>query len=417
MAKMAYKKRKKLPVIKDDAEKWLIFYRMMEEGRALNFKHVDEKIRAGIIDIFEGTIVAELKAVHWDAMSVRPGANLALVLYHEGKEIFGQIPVLGVGRYEGREAVRLGLPKALTVNDAFGLTQLHLSPRGKITFTSVVNNFCEGGLVNVGAKGVEIKSLQGGEVRELVAVDKETTVGFELSPEIKVACKGRVLYIQAFGERLIGVEFIDLDSDLETRIGHWVQEQIILRNTRDSRFIQEAMQRRTSRKRAAQARGEEVEIKGPRVREEYKVLYQEGEHYILILCRDKELLERMCKSLKRRYGVLVSKGRYSNVREIAFYYKPDLILVAETLGTVDGFDLVNTVNQHVEEKQAMVVFGDGDSEEKHARAREAGAVDYLDMSTFNPLTFYKKVEEKMAMFAAMGDTAAGSEPDGEPAPT
>jgi len=324
------------------------------------------------------------------------GHQISIVFFFEGKEYYGKMRILGFGRYEKQEALRFEMPDALYINDNFGLTEFHLMPRKDITFTSMFNQFCTGSLVNIGPSGVDFKSKESMPVKELIAVDKETDLGFELSSDLRIVTRGRVLYITKMGGNLVGVRFDDDDPAREKAISEWIHVQSHAKQNADAAFLRERMMG----KRTSGPVPEREDANAFRIDRDYKTLMHEGDPKVLVLSRDENTIQRIAKALKRKYGVLVSKGRYKNVLQISTHFRPQLILISDTLDTISGFDLCQTLNEQNNEPPPMVVVGEtGDEFENRNKAASAGALDYWNIDPFHPLSFFKKVQETLAMFA------------------
>ncbi|CAM2066228.1 hypothetical protein SCOR_12680 [Sulfidibacter corallicola] len=395
------KKKKKHPSIADRQEIQIILGKLMHKAQAITLKVGGEKVRCLILDELEDSFILRLDAEIREKHGLQPRTLIHLTFYYEGKEYYGSVAMLGFGRYENKEAIRLAFPQSISINDEFGLTQLHLTPRKELTFTSTLNKLCDGQVVNIGLKGIDLKSAESEPIRELLAVNLPTSFGFELNPDLRIHCTGNVLYIQSFGEQLVGIEFEGLDKDTQKMLADWIHEESLKQRNQDLHFLRERKQRREKQAAGSMEGEEEAEEieQGPRLEADYaNTVLSEGDSYILLLSRDKELLTRMGKSLKRKYGVLISKGRFSNVQKIVEYYQPTLILIDENLATVSGYDVCNTINKHIEDEQQCVLMGEVDEGgDKRERALEVGAMEYLVNSPFRPLSFFKTVDELVTL--------------------
>lgn len=395
-------KKKKHPQIADRQEIQIILGKLMKKAQGINLKLTSGKVRCAILDEIDEGLILRMDAEIREQNGLQVRMPVAMNFYYEGKEYYGGSKVLGYGKYEGKEALRLAYPESFNINDDFGLTQLHLTPRLAVTFTSTLNKLCDGQIVNIGVNGVDLKNTENEPTKELLALNRDTNVGFEITPELRIHCPGNILYIQTFGEELVGVEFIGLDKDTTKKLGDWITEESLKRRNQDLHFLRERRNRKDKGKKPAQQEGDGEENEGARLRleDDYgNTVYSEGDAYILILSRDKDLIGRMGKSLKRKYGVLISKGRFSNVQKIIEHYQPILILLDANLGSLNGFDVCNTMQTHLEEKQAVVMMGGGGEELNLCRARaiQGGALDYMVNDPFRPLSFFKSVEEFVAL--------------------
>ncbi|CAM2006592.1 response regulator [Acanthopleuribacter pedis] len=394
-------KKKKHPQVADRQEIQIILGKLMKKAQGINLKLSGEKVRCSILDELDEGLILRMDAEVREQHGLQPRMPIAMNFYYEGKEYYGGSKVLGYGKYEGKEALRLAYPESFNINDDFGLTQLHLTPRIPVTFTSTLNKLCDGQIVNIGVNGIDLKNGENEPTKELLALNIDTNVGFEISPELRIHCPGNLLYIQTFGEGLVGIEFIGLDKETSKKLGDWITEESLKRRNQDLHFLRERRNRKDKPKPNAgnsQAEGEgEAKL---RLEDDYgNTVYSDGEAYILILSRDKDLIGRMGKSLKRKYGVLISKGRFSNAQKIIEHYQPVLILIDANLGALSGFDVCNTMQSHLEEKQAVVIMGAGGEELNlfRARAIQGGAFDYIVNDPFRPLSFFKTVEEFVAL--------------------
>lgn len=395
-------KKKKQPQIVDPQEIQIILGKLMSKAQGINLKLGGDKVRCSILDELDEGLILRMDAEIREKYSLQPRMPIALSFYYEGKEYYSGSKVLGYGKYEGKEALRLAYPESFTVNDDFGLTQLHLTPRLPVIFTSTLNKLCDGQIVNIGVNGIDLRNSDPEPTRELLALNIDTNIGFEISPELRIHCPGNILYIQSFGEELVGVEFVGLDKNTTKQLGDWITEESLKRRNQDLHFLRERRNRKDQPK--TNSNGGDGDESGdglPRLRleDDYRnTVFSEGDTYILILSRDKDLIGRMGKSLKRKYGVLVSKGRFSNVQKIIEHYQPMLILLDAELGSLSGFDVCNTMHTHLEERQAVIMMGGGEErDQSRARAIEAGALDYMVNDPFRPLSFFKSVEEFVAL--------------------
>jgi len=388
---MAFKKRKKHLLIADPGELRVIFLRMGEGARALELKYGNEILRKLIIEVEEKDLILEFPVDDRERLSLRQGQSLQVSFFYESKLYYGALPVKGAGKLSGKDALRVGIPAGLQIKDDFGLTQLHLNPRLDVTFTSQFNDFCDGGLVNIGPEGVDIKSDQGW-VGELVRIDMETDLGFELEPGFRIASRGRVLYVNNVGEKLMGVQFLDMDRPTSNRISEWISQQSVARKTADKAYL--ADRQAGIKRRPSEIPTEKGINKAPQLMYDYKTVFHEGKPWVLLLCKDESLIQRIGKTLKRKYGVLVSKGRYINVQKILDFYKPAMTLIHESLDSVSGFDLARTIATENQESVPIVILGNAqDAAEKRNRAVADKAMDYRVIDPYHPLSFFKAVQD------------------------
>ncbi|MDJ0838718.1 MAG: PilZ domain-containing protein [Acidobacteriota bacterium] len=389
---MVFKKKKKHPQVADPQEVRVIFSRLIDNARSLEFKLGSNGLRARLMDDDEESIFVEFSGEDREKYEIRAGQSVGMSFYYEGKEYYGSLTVMGAGKLEGKEALRFVYPLGLNINDDFGLTELNLAPRPELLYTSMFNDFCEGRLVNIGPVGADITSEMTGKIGQYLMVDKETTLGFELEPGFKISAAGRVLYINNVGEELIGVKFTNLDAETEKRLAEWIAEKQAFKKNGDRAFLKD----RGVGKKPVKRQVERAGNKAPILAYDYKTVLHQGEPWILVLARDEEILQRIGKVLQRKYGVLISKGRYTNVQKIIDYYRPCLILVYETLDTISGFDLAKTISSENDGAIPLAMLGnEEDVEAKRERARSFKAVNYLPVEPFHPLGFFKKIEEMM----------------------
>jgi len=398
-----FKKSSKRPQIAEREALEVMFHRLAAHAQSL-YLHFKDKTRCPVLGLEGASLFVAMTAAERERQGVRLKQNVKISLYYEGKECYGGARVLGAGRFDEREALRLSLPGAMTLNDDFCLTYFHLMPRKEVVFTSTMNQLCTGALVNIGIKGVDIKSKESQPIKELLAIDRETQLGFELEKGLHFAVKGRVLYVQNLEEQLIGIEFLDADRDLEAKLNQWIAEQTQVKQDKDRRFLE--ARKKGGGRRAAEAAsastGDEAVAEGaaevgsgePSVRDDFQPVLREGNPKVLVLSKDEALIERLGKCLMRKYGVLRSKGRFANVKELIAHYRPGMILIHERLGMVSGFDLAQTILSHADEERFIMIMGDGENEvEKSNQAVRAGAIDYLVVEPFKTLPVFKKIDE------------------------
>ena len=392
---MLFKKKAKHPEITDPEEIRIIFRQLVENARFVFPNFSDEKLPCRLLNDEEDSLFIALKTEDRERFGIRMNQQAAIRFFYECKEYYTSVAIMGAGRFEGTDALRLAYPRALRINDQYCLTQLHLIPRRDCTFTSTTNQFCSGKIINLGVKGIDLRSEEVQPIRELLAVDHEVMVGFELSDSLKISQKGRVAYINQFDEIFAGIEFVDLDKGLEEKIAEWMTNQSIEKKNRELDALRK--KRKPKPKRSAAAPRENA---GPVLAHDYRgTILKEGDPYILLLSRDEALIQRLGKCLMRKYGILISKGRFSNVTKIMSHYDPKMIIIHDTIGTVSGFDLVKTILGHADAEIAAVIMGSAEEEqERRIRAIDAGALDYLPIEPFKMLPVFKRVDEAMSLF-------------------
>ena len=389
---MVSNKKRKHPKIADPGELRVIFCRMIEEARSLEMRPNGELVRGRVVDENETSLFVQFSSEQRERYGIRSNQPMPVTFYHEGKVYYGTLSVLGAGKLEGTEALRFDFPGSLAVNDDFGLTRLHLCPRFDVTFTSMFNAFCKGEIVNIGRAGIDmVYDVPITILGEHIRTDMKTDLGFTLSDNLNISVKGRVLYINHVGEPLIGVMFEGLDEAVAKQLDAWINERMTRKKKEDLAFLKD---RREARKRLAGSG--EVTREGPMLMYDYPTVLHEGDPWILILSRNREQMERIAKVSARKYGVLVSKGRFTNVMKIVEHYAPCLILISEELDTISGFDLARTIAIENANPIPLAITGtEQNLATKQSRARDCKAVNFLTVEPFHPLSFFRAVEDMM----------------------
>lgn len=394
---MVFKKKKKMPEVAEKERLVLIFRRMMEEMRSLSIAVSDGKIRARVLDVLDDALIVEVPPETKSEGKLLPKMSVPVSLIHEGKEYFGKLSIQGIGRYHGKDAVRFMFPGVLGINDEFGLTSLNLFPRPEVAFTSTTNKFCEGSLVNIGAKGVDIRSRSEESIRELVNENMQTDLSFVLGDVLRMSVKAQVLYIKNLGEEVFGAEFLNLNPDTERRLNDWIASEQRAKQERDAAFLRKPKKDMKKPKRKNKDQTGDIDT-SLRLLDDYRTELHPGEDYVLLLCQDENLIARVGKALKRKYGVLVSKGRFSNVKQIIEYYDPALILISQQLGQVDGFELCKTMKTHLEKRIRMIVMLNQQDDQLAHKIADSMADDCMVVEPFKPLFFFKKIDEMLDLF-------------------
>lgn len=391
---MGRKKAKKHPQIADQTALRTIFARLADGALSIKFKLGSGLVRSRVIDEVDGTIFTGFRLEDIERYAIKTNTTVNIVFYHEGKEYYGGMRVLGAGRYDQQEALRLKIPDVLHIKDDFGLTTYNVSPRIEVTFTDMFKGYRIGSMVNLGVDGVDIINKESTPTKELLAVDRQCDIAFDLD-SFKIYCKGNVLYINNVGEELIGIEFDNPDKKVKADIEQWIQDKTAEKAARDKSWLQRHVSGDLKRAKNKKAQGDiDKTAKPPRLIDDYKTVLHEpsGAETVLLLCRDTNMVKRIAKALKRKYGVLISKGRFTNVRAILEYYKPDLVFVYSTLGTISGFDLVGTIRDQLESSPPIIIVGEEDGTASRPLAVKKGAA-YWTIEPFRPLSFFKRVEE------------------------
>lgn len=374
----------------------LIFRRMMEDMRSISINLPDGKIRGRVLDVLDDTLIIEVPPETKGEGKLTPKKSYSVNLVHEGKEYFGSLMLLGIGKYHERDAVRLLFPATLGINDEFGLTTLNLFPRPAVAFTSTTNKFCEGSIVNIGPKGLDVRSSSEQSIRELVTENMQTDLSFVLGDVVRVSCKGQVLYIKNLGEEVFGVEFLNLNADTERRVNDYIATEQRIKQERDAAFLRKP-KKPVEKPKGKKHQSGDIDT-SLRLLDDYETEMYPGEDTILLLCQDENLIARVGKALKRKYGVLVSKGRFSNVKQIVEHYEPALILIHQQLGQVDGFELCKTLKNHLSERMRMVVMINEQVNNLAGKISDSQANDCIVVEPFKPLFFFKKIDEMLDLF-------------------
>lgn len=393
-----FKRRKKHPSIEGKSELRVIFCHLADDYRAITLKLGSESIRVWVVDEQESQIFVTVKEQDKERVAIKVGQNVNVLFYYEGKEYYGSMKCTGMGRFENQDAIRFQIPPTITIKDDFGLTEFNVKGKKSVIFTSIFDDFIDGQLVNIGSDGVDIINQSTTPTRELLTVDRETTVDFELEPGERLFARGQVLYINNVGEELIGIRFTKVDPKIPTYISQWIADQAIAKRNADAAFLKAytAGVRKDKDGGSGQERGPKQII---RLDDDYETRLHPGETDILLLCRDQVMIERIGKSLKRKFGVLVSKGRFRNVETILDNYEPQLILVYESLDSISGLDLVGTIRNQLPTAPPMVVLGIGEDEDKSRnKSISQGAHDYWVIEPFQPVSFFKNVGEVLKTF-------------------
>lgn len=393
-----FKRRKKHPSVEGNNELRVIFCHLANDYRSITLKLGNDNVKVWVVDEQEGQIFVTVKEQDKEKVNIRTGQNVNCLFYYEGKEYYGNIKCTGMGRFEDQEAIRMQIPSSITIKDDFGLTEFNVKGKKPVTFTSIFDDFIDGQLVNIGQDGVDIINRSTTPTRELLTVDRETTVDFELEPGERLFARGQVLYINNVGEELIGIRFTKVDKKIPAYISQWIADQAIAKRNADAAFLK-AYTAGVRKDRD----GKDGKGKGPkkiiRLENDYETRLHPGERDILLLCRDQAMIERIGKSLKRKFGVLISKGRFRNVEKILDNYEPCLTLVYEDLDPISGLDLVGTIRNQIPEAPPMVVLGNGEQEEKSRnKSISQGAHDYYVIEPFQPVSFFKMVGEVLKTF-------------------
>lgn len=401
-------KKKPHPKIIDQQQLRVTFARLAHSGTSIKIRLGSEILRARVLAEQESTIFAAFKLEDVERFHIKTNISLPVVFYYEGKEYYGGMKVVGVGRFDRQEAIRLQIPEALHIRDDFGLTTYHTNPRIEATFTNMFKQFCSGWTVNIGAEGVDLINKEATPIKELLAVDRECEVAFNLD-DLKIYSKAVVLYITEVGDHVVGLKFEGMDPRTRGAIEQWITDKKIEKINRDNAWLRSLISGKS------QGKPDEPVERAPVLHDDYKTVLhkQPGSPNVLLLCRDPNMIGRVEKAIKRKYGVLISKGRYRNVAIILEKYRPDLVLVAETLDTISGFDLVGTITEQHPDAPPMILMGATESIELRSMAAARGAMDYWCIEPFRPLSFFKAVDEAIALVTpVLDDQDAPAPPSG-----
>ncbi len=392
-------KKKPHPKIVDQQQLRVTFARLAHGGTMIKIRLGSEVLRARVLAEQESTIFAAFKLEDVERFHIKTHISLPVVFYYEGKEYYGGMKVIGVGRFDRQEAIRLQIPEALQIRDDFGLTTFNTNPRIEATFTNMFKQFCSGWIVNIGAEGVDMVNKEPTPIKELLTVDRECDVAFNLD-DLKIYTKAVVLYITEVGDHMVGLKFEGMDMRTRTAIEQWIADKKTEKINRDNAWLRSLISGKLQGKQQ-----EEPLERAPVLHDDYKTVlhHQPGSPKVLLLCRDHNTIGRVEKAIKRKYGVLISKGRYRNVAIILEKYRPDLVLVAETLDTISGFDLVGTITEQHTDAPPMILLGVTESLELRSLAASRGAMDYWCIEPFRPLSFFKAVDEAIALVTPVPD--------------
>ncbi len=388
-------KKKPHPKIIDQQQLRVTFARLAHTGASIKVRLGSEVLRSRVLAEEQSTIFSAFKLEDVERFHIKTNISLPVVFYHEGKEYYGGMKVVGVGRFDRQEAIRLQIPEALHIRDDFGLTTYHTNPRIEATFTNMFKQFCSGWTVNIGVEGVDLINKESTPIKELLAVDRDCDVAFNLD-DLKIYCKATVLYIMEVGDHVVGLKFEGMDARTKGAIEQWIAEKKIEKINRDNAWLRNLM--------AGKGKQPEEQVeRGPVLRDDYKTVLHPGSPKVLLLSRDPNMIGRVEKAIKRKYGVLISKGRYRNVKILLEEYHPDLVLVAETLDTISGFDLVSTITEQHPDAPPMILLGATESLELRSNAIARGAMDYWCVEPFRPLSFFKAIDEAISLVTPMLD--------------
>jgi PleD family two-component response regulator len=197
------------------------------------------------------------------------------------------------------------------------------------------------------------------------------------------------------GEEVFGAEFLNITADMEKRINDYIAEETRIKQERDAAFLRKAKKPVDKPKRKQQDGDIDRSL---RLLDDYPTELHPGDDYVLVLSQDENLIARVGKSLKRKYGVLVSKGRFSNVKQIIEHYDPALILIHQLLGQVDGFELCKTMKTHLNEHMRMVMMISEQDDQLAAKYADSQADDCVVVEPFKTLFFFKKIDEMLDLF-------------------
>lgn len=382
------KKKSKHPVITDKQEIAVIFNRLLERNQALHLKVGDDRILCRTLAMEGDHIFVACSQADRERYKISPTQPIAFSLFHEGKEYYAASKLSGSGKMEGQDALRLDWPASILINDDYCLTQLNLMPKKSVTFTSTTNQFVEGDLINIGVKGIDLKTKDRTPNQEVLKIDQTTMVAFDLEPGFNIAQKARVLYYTQYGQDLVGVEFLDMDRDLEQRLAKWIQDGADSKKRADQSWLQSGGAKSRAKSVAGGVSRSIADL------EDYETVVKEGDPYVLVITRDPAALKRLTKSLSRKYGILASKGRFKRVEAIIGEYHPVMVIIHDQLGTVSGFDLTKTIIKHVGSDFRILVMGsEEDQVEKQALSHEAGALDFLIIEPFHMLKIFRMIDD------------------------
>ncbi|MCB1050002.1 MAG: hypothetical protein KDC71_05330 [Acidobacteria bacterium] len=390
---MWFSKKKPNTRIDDRESLQIIFRKMLAQNlpfylRGWGFDHP-----LYLVEETDKSLTFSLRFVDLQKCQPKGGAVEELTLFYEGKEYEGHVKITGLGKLDGQDAMRVSFPSSIQLNDQFQLTHYHMPPGAKVSFTSIMNEFLEGTLVNVGTRGIDLRWKDEGNIKEKLVQGRETSISFELDSFTKVNGQGRVLYFVEFGKPMVGVEFTKVDSTQIDCLEAWLEKQIKAKQTREK----QAFQSNWNPAAAQRKKGQDGEDKPPDRSEilapDFEPIFNEADPYVLLASPNLELLEQVGRSLSGSFGVLITRGTFQNIRILYDKFKPKMIVLHEDLGNISGFDLVKSLLEHYSADLAILMMGDRENEqEKMNQAMRAGAVDFLVVNPFDGPAIADKVE-------------------------
>lgn len=383
-----------LAVIDDAQAIRMVLQRLCADGTAIHVAYQANRSETSILAEDQRHIYIRMDPADIPTWALKVRDNLTLKLEDRGFKYETVLEFAGPGPEDAPPSWCLSLPRVLRRTDGHRLPSFIPDDPPKCTFTNLRNDLLDGFVRGFGSDGVEL-ALRDPKVKpqDVMRMGEKSTLDVALSPGLKITAPATVSY---FGDDFVGLTFDkEADKALLGQYRTWLQEQQRMQAQRDrDAFNPNGVKESVSRvNRAAVLPGLKLLV--------------DKDPLFLILTEKQDLAQRVADTLSRKYGMAYLdyikgplKPQLTAAGAGEGWGRVKLVLIHNQLRLTSQLEVCRNLTGAEKCELPVVLLGGSDDEElKRKRALEAGAVDYLSLEPFKPLSLLRKLDETLGLFS------------------
>lgn len=381
------------PVLDDATTIRMVLQRLCSDGRSLTLAHQSNRGETAILAEDGRHVFVRMDPTQIPAWGLKSGEKISLKLEDRGFKYETVVDFVGPGPTDAPASWCLGLPRVLRRTDGHRMAAFipEDTPRG--TFTNARNALLDGFVRSFGAEGMEV-GLRDSKTspQELLRMGERSTVDVSLGNGLRLIAPAKVSY---YGDDYVGLKFEpDADKALMDQYRTWLEEQQKIQAQRDqAAFSPTGIKESVSKiNRAAVL---------PTVH-----LLLDRDPLILLLAEKADLAQRLADTFSRRFGTAhldfikgPLKTQLGEAGGEKDWGRVKMILIHNQLRLTSPLELCRQITGKEACPLPVVLLGTSEDEDKKRKhALDAGAVDFISLEPFRPLTLLRRMDELMSEF-------------------
>ncbi len=365
----------------------MVLQRLCAEGKSLVLAHQANRSDTVIIAEDGRHLLVRMEPAEIGTWGLRPSEKVTLKLEDRGFKYETVVDFAGPGPVDTPVSWSLSLPRVLRRTDGQRMAAFVPDDPPRATFTNARDDLLDGFVRGFGSDGLEL-ALRDPSVKptDVMKMGEKSTLDVPLGKDLRLMAPTTVSY---FGDDFVGLKFDkDADKALLGKYRTWLSNQQQLQAERDKQRFQPGGVRESVSK-----ANKAAVLPGLRI-------LHDKDPLLLLLSEKADVAQRLADTFSRRYGTAyldyIKGPLRSQLGEIGGpeWGRLRMILIHNQLRLSSPLEVCRNLTGREQCPVPVVLLGNSEDEGlKRKRAQEAGALDFIAIEPFRPLTLLRRLEE------------------------